>query len=73
MARDKKYGEYLNMKLELRREGVTQEQVAEHLDMTLSNLNYKLNGTVPFTVAEVVAIRDKFAPDATLDYLLTTN
>ena len=73
MAKEKKYGEYFNLKMELRREGVTQEKVADHLGMSLANLCYKLNGYVPFTAAEIVRIRDEFVPDATLDYLLTTN
>lgn len=63
---------YLNMKLELQREGVTQEQVAKHLGMTTNNLNAKINGRVPFTVHEVVEMRNEFMPDATLDYLLST-
>lgn len=63
---------YLNMKLELRREGVSQKQVAEHLGMTTNNLNAKLNGRVAFTVQEVVEMRNRFMPDATLDYLLST-
>lgn len=63
---------YLNMKLELRREGVSQKQVAEHLGMTPNNLNAKLNGRVAFTVQEVVEMRNRFMPDATLDYLLST-
>ena len=70
--KENKYGNYMNLKLELRREGVTQEQVANHLGMTLSNLSFKLNGRVPFTAAEIVDIRDTFTPDATLDYLLET-
>lgn len=70
---EKKFGRYLNMKLELQRVGVTQEKVANHLGMSTNNFNMKMNGRVPFTVAEVVEIRDTFAPDATLDYLLTTN
>lgn len=63
---------YLNMKLELRREGISQKQVAEHLGMTTNNLNAKLNGRVAFTVQEVVEMRNRFMPDATLDYLLST-
>ena len=70
---ENKFGRYLNMKLELQRVGVTQEKVANHLGMSTNNFNMKMNGRVPFTVAEVVEIRDTFAPDATLDYLLTTN
>ena len=63
---------YLNIKIELKREGVTQEQVAKHFGMSTNNLNAKINGRVPFTVQEVVEMRDRFMPDATLDYLLST-
>ena len=63
---------YLNIKIELKREGVTQEQVAKHFGMSTNNLNAKINGRVPFTVPEVVEMRDRFMPDATLDYLLST-
>lgn len=66
-------GRYLNIKIELQREGVTQEQVAKHLGMSTNNLNAKINGRVPFTVGEVIEMRDRFMPDATLDYLLTTS
>lgn len=62
---------YLNMKIELQRVGVTQEQVAKHFGMSTNNLNAKINGRVPFTVPEVIEMRDKFMPDATLDYLLS--
>lgn len=71
--KDNKFGNYLNLRLELRRVGVTQEQVADHLGMSTSNLVNKLSGKTPFTVAEIVDIRDTFAPDATLDYLTTTS
>lgn len=64
-------GRYLNIKIELQREGVTQEQVAKHFGMSTNNLNAKINGRVPFTVQEVIEMRDQFMPDATLDYLLT--
>lgn len=66
-------GRYLNIKIELQREGVTQEQVAKHFGMSTNNLNAKINGRVPFTVGEVIEMRDRFMPDATLDYLLTTS
>ena len=71
--KDNKFGNYLNLRLELRRVGVTQEQVADHLGMSTSNLVNKLSGKTTFTVAEIVDIRDTFAPDATLDYLTTTS
>lgn len=63
-------GEYRNFKAELKRMGVTQTQVAEHLGMSINNFNAKVNGKVPFTVPEIVEIRDLFVPEATLDYLL---
>ena len=66
-------GRYLNIKIELQREGVTQEQVAKHFGMSTNNFNAKINGRVPFTVPEVVEMRDRFMPDATLDYLLSTD
>lgn len=66
-------GKYLNFIAEMKRLGVTQGQVADHLKMSQSNLNAKLNGRVPFTVPEVVDIQKTFMPDATLDYLLVTS
>ena len=66
-------GKYMNLIAEMKRVGTTQAQVAEHLEMSPNNLNAKLNGRVPFTVPEVVDIRETFMPDATLDYLLATN
>ena len=65
-------GKYMNMIAEMKRVGTTQAQVAEHLEMSPNNLNAKLNGRVPFSVPEVVDIRETFMPDATLDYLLAT-
>ena len=65
-------GKYMNLIVEMKRVGTTQAQVAEHLEMSPNNLNAKLNGRVPFTVQEVVEMRNKFMPDATLDYLLET-
>ncbi len=65
-------GKYMNLIAEMKRVGTTQAQVAEHLEMSSNNLNAKLNGRVPFSVPEVVDIRETFMPEATLDYLLTT-
>ena len=69
---EKSKGKYLNFITEMKRVGVTQAQVAEHIGMSLGSVNAKLNGRVPFSVPEVVSIRDEYMPDATLDYLLTT-
>lgn len=67
---DTKYGRYFNLKVELQRQGVTQQQVADHLGMTLVNFNAKINGKIPFTIPEIKEIHDRYAPDATYDYLL---
>ena len=66
-----KHRRYLNIKIELQREGVTQTQVAKHLGMSTNNLNAKLNGRVPFTADEVIEIHERFLPESTLDYLLS--
>jgi hypothetical protein len=66
------YGEYRNMKAEIARQGVTQTQIAEGIGMSRNNFNLKINGRVAFSVPEVVAIRDSFLPEASLDYLLVS-
>ena len=49
-----------NMKAEMTREGVTQQNVADLLGMTSKNVNLKLNEKVPMTIDEGKAIRAKF-------------
>lgn len=62
-----------NMKAEMTREGVTQQDVADLLGMTSKNVNLKLNEKVPMTIDEGKAIRAKFFPFTTLDYLLESD
>lgn len=62
-------GQYNNLKTEFFRNGVTQTEVAQFLDMSPTNLGLKLRGKVTITVDELCAMRDEFCPDATLDYL----
>lgn len=61
---------YQNLKAELKRNGYTYATVSSFLGMSSNNLSMKMNGKVPFTVDEVKKIRNKFCPDASLDYLL---
>lgn len=61
---------YQNMKAEMRRFGVTQGDIAAFLKMSTNNVSLKINGKVPFTVDEALKIRDRFFPNATLDYLM---
>lgn len=62
-----------NMKAEMTREGVTQQDVADLLGMTSKNVNLKLSEKVPMTIDEGKSIRAKFFPFATLDYLLESD
>ena len=64
---------YQNLKAELVRSGITQRNVAEFLGMSEKNLSLKLSERVPMTMAEAKAVRDKFIPDATLDYLFASD
>ena len=61
---------YQNMKAEMRRFGITQGDIAAFLKMSTNNVSLKINGKVPFTVDEALKIRDRFFPNATLDYLM---
>lgn len=61
---------YQNMKAELKRSGVTYEDVGKKLGMSMNNFSLKINGQVPLTVSEAKTIQDTFCKDATLDYLL---
>lgn len=58
---------------ELKAIGVTQEEVAELLEMSANNFNRKLAETVPITRTEMCAIRDKWFPETSLDYLFASD
>ncbi len=64
---------YMNLKAEMTRENVTQEQAAKHLGMTSNNFSMKVREKVPFTIPEIKSLRDEFFPNAQLDYLCQTN
>lgn len=62
-----------NMKAEMTRYGVMQEDLANLLSMSRKNVNLKLNEKIPMTIAEGKIIRDRFFPKATLDYLFESD
>ena len=64
---------YQNLKAELKRYGLSYSMVADLLGMSLNNFSLKANERIPMTVDEAKAIRDKFCPDADLDYLLASD
>lgn len=58
---------------ELKSIGVKQAEVADLLGMTNSNFNRKLAEAVPFTRDEMFAIRDRYFPGVTIDYLFQSD
>lgn len=64
---------YRNLKAELVKHGIVQREVSDFLGMSLNNFSLKVHEKVPFTVDEIKRVRDRFAPDATLDYLLVSD
>lgn len=58
---------------ELKAVGVTQNEAAELLGMTASNFNRKLAEAVPFTRDEMFALRDRYFPETSLDYLFQSD
>lgn len=62
-----------NMKAELKREGITQREVAEELHMTENNLSLKLNEKIAMTVEEAKFINSRYLPHVKLDYLLQSD
>lgn len=59
----------LNLKAEMLRHQISQKTIQEFLGCSESTLRKKLNGYSQFTMREAVAIRNKFFPDMTIDYL----
>lgn len=62
-----------NLKAEMRRNGITQAQVAKELGMSENNFCLKCNERVPMTVGEAKKIRDHFFPEYRIDYLIASD
>lgn len=62
-----------NMKVELKRFGITQREVAGFLGMSENNLNLKLNEKIPMTIDEGRKIQEKYLPTVKLDYLFQSD
>lgn len=58
---------------ELASSGVKQVEVAEFLGMSASNFNRKIAESVSFTRDEMYAVRDRFFPELTIDYLFQSD
>jgi transcriptional regulator with XRE-family HTH domain len=63
---------YNNLKAELKRKGLKQEDVANVLRVTSATANHKINGRYPFTLIEAFEVRNALFPDIDIAYLFET-
>lgn len=64
---------YRNLRAEMAREGIDYEDIAKALGVSQSTVSRKMNGQGKFFYDETLAIRNKFFPDCTLEYLFEKN
>lgn len=55
----------------LAEKGLTQNDLASHLNITAKTVSKKMLGQTEFSWGEVVSIRDAFFPDMSTDVLMT--
>lgn len=60
---------YMNLKAEMARNGITNEQLANGIGINPSTMSAKLNIAGRMRLDEAQNLRDKFFPDMTMDYL----
>ncbi len=60
---------YFNLSTELRREGLTQQDVADLVRKTSATVNSWINGRSPLPLDAAFAIRDTYFPGMTMEYL----
>ena len=60
---------YNNLKAELRRKGLRQQDLADVVHLKVAAINGKINGRYPFTLDEAFAIQEKLFPDCDIKYL----
>lgn len=60
---------YANLKKELFAQSVTQVELAKYLGIGTNTLAHKMHGHTEFKSSEMFAIRNKYFPDKSLEYL----
>lgn len=60
---------YPNMQMEMRRNKVTQEDIAKALQMSRAGVNKKMTGKSEFKLSEAFQIADRFFPGLDVRYL----
>ena len=60
---------YPNLEAEMTRNGIKNEDIAKAIDRDERTVRNKRSGATEFTFNEALAIRDKFFPSLTLEYI----
>ena len=60
---------YENLKFEMQKAGISNEQIAEDLGIHRNSVGNKINGNSDFTVQEAIFIRNYRFPNLTFEYL----
>lgn len=63
---------YSNLEAEMARKGLLKKDIAETLGVRTATVYDKLKGKHPFTLDEVLKIKNKYFPEFTLEYLFYT-
>lgn len=61
-----------NLKAEMARNKITLDQIATELHLNVSTVSAKLNNYNRLKYCECAAIRNKFFPELSIDYLFST-
>ncbi len=60
---------FATLRAEMARKGLKGTDIAETLQISAKSVYNKINGVTEFTLKETIAIRDKYFPDMTIDFL----
>lgn len=63
---------YKNLEAEMKRSGITRNDIAEYLGISYSTIHSRFNGNTEWIYSECCKIRNYFFPDMELDYLFFT-
>jgi transcriptional regulator with XRE-family HTH domain len=64
---------YENLKFEMQKAGISNEQIAEDLGIHRNSVGNKINGNSDFTVQEAIFIKNYRFPQFTFEYLFKKN
>lgn len=64
---------YRNLEAELKRKNITKKDLAEAFNLRYATISDKLNGKTRLTLNEAFAIKEKFFPDLSIEYLFDSS